>query len=332
MRFIILCFLILSGSLSGAAYALARKTPLKQDSLAVAAPHRYDSVSAHPQHMAFLDSVAQATAQHERFVADSLATMFIMPDPNRPNQLTEYLLQKVTYKSNTFWDLHFSSKAKKVGDGHARKSRDSWVIIMIAALLLYTAFLNITLGPDVKSVFESFYSKRPNHFDKEDRHISFWAFIGLFLLFALTFGLFLYQLAAYNNKYYSISGVQLFCAFSLIIISLFLFKFLVLKIIAFLFDIHHVVGEYITTLSLTYFNVAFVFLPVVVCFSLLAAQFIPYLLDLTWVLVGITFVWIYLRSSVGIISNFRFHKFYLFIYLCALEICPVLILIKVLDI
>ncbi|MES2429170.1 MAG: DUF4271 domain-containing protein, partial [Bacteroidota bacterium] len=30
--------------------------------------------------------------------------------------------------------------------------------------------------------------------------------------------------------------------------------------------------------------------------------------------------------------NFRFHKFYLFIYLCALEICPILILIKALNI
>jgi len=322
MRVFVLCFLFLLCGISGA-YA-------KQDTLGGSTPQQ-DSIAVQPRHMAFLDSVAQATALRDKFVADSLATMFLSPDPNRPNQLTQYLLKKIEYKSTTFWDPNFSSKGKKVGDGHVRKSRDPWVIAMIAALLLYTAFLNITLGPDIKSVFESFYSKRPNHFDKEDRHISFWAFIGLFLLFAVTFGLFLYQLAAYNNKYYSISGVQLFCAFSLIIIALFLLKFLVLKIIAFLFDIHHVVGEYITTLSLTYFNVAFVFLPVVVCFSLLAAQFIPYLLYLTWVLVAITFVWIYLRSSVGIISNFRFHKFYLFIYLCALEICPILILIKVLD-
>jgi len=331
MRFIALCLIFLLNGFAGV-YALPRKAFLVQDSLATSQPHHYDSIARkHPKHMAFLDSVAQATAQREHFVSDSVATMYIMPDPNRPNQLTAYLLKNAMYKGHNFLDIPFTSKKKKVGDGHPRKSRDQWVIVMLAGLLLYTAFLNISMGPDIKGVFQSFYTKRNIQFDKEERHINFWAFMGLFLLFGLTFGLFLYQLAAYNNIYYSISGVQLFCGFSLIVISLFSFKFFILKVIGFLFDIDNVVGEYITTLYLTYFNVAFVFLPVVVCFSLLAAQFIPYLLAAALVLIVIIFVWIYLRSSVGIISNFRFHKFYLFIYLCALEICPILILVKVLN-
>jgi len=187
------------------------------------------------------------------------------------------------------------------------------------------------MGADVKNVFRSFYSKRTIQMDKDDRGINAWTFIGLFILFALTFGLFLYQLAAYNSVYYSVSGARLFFALALIIISLFSFKFLILKILGFLFGIESLVTEYITTLYLTYFNIAFVFLPVVLCFSLLAVTLIPYLLGAAFVLIVIIFVWIYLRSSVSIISNFRFHKFYLFVYLCALEICPILILIKVLN-
>jgi hypothetical protein len=329
MRFIVLCFVFLLSGYSGV-HALPKRASLQQDTLAGATPAHADSAVHRPKHMAFLDSVAQATAQHEEFVSDSLANQFIMPDPNRPNQLTAYLLQNL-YKGRTFLDIPVSTGKKKVSEGHVRDSRDQWVIAMIAALLLYAAFLNIAMGPDVKSVFQSFYTKRNAQPDKDERHISFWAFIGLFLLFGSTFGLFLYQLSAYNKIYYTISGVQLFGGFTLIVISLFSFKFFVLKVIGFLFDIDGVVGEYITTLYLTYFNVAFVFLPVVVCFSLLAGQLIHYLLDLTWVLIAVIFVWIYLRSSVGIISNFRFHKFYLFIYLCALEICPILILIKVLN-
>jgi hypothetical protein len=329
MRFTILCFIFLLTWFSGV-YALPLRAGLRQDTLAINPHYRADSTARHPQHMAFLDSVAQATAQHDKFVADSLATQYIMPDPNRPNLLTAYLLQNL-YKGRTFLDIPFNTGKKHVGDGRTRNSRDQWVILMIAGLLLYAAFLNIIMGPDVKSVFQSFYTKRNIQLDKEERHISFWAFIGLYLLFGATFGLFLYQLSAYNSIYYTISGVQLFSGFTLIVISLFSFKFFILKVIGFLFDIDAVVGEYITTLYLTYFNVAFVFLPVVICFSLLAAQFIPYLLVTALVLVAIIFVWIYLRSSVGIISNFRFHKFYLFIYLCALEICPILILVKVLN-
>jgi len=324
MRFTVVCFLFLLIGLPGA-YAC---TFQQQDTLATRSYHA-DTPKVHP-HMALLDSVALATVQRQQFVGDSLATMFIMPDPNRPDQFAEYLIKNGLYKGNNFLDIPFKPK-KNLGDGHIRASRDLWTIFIIAGLLLYTALLNITMGADVKSIFSSFYSKRAVQTEKDERGINAWTFIGLFLLFALTFGLFLYQMAAYNGVYYSVSGVQLFTALSLIVISLFTFKFILLKIIGFVFDIDRLVSDYITTLYLTYFNIAFVFLPVVLCFSLLSAAFIPYLLIVAFILIVIIFVWIYLRSSVSIISNYRFHKFYLFIYLCALEICPILILIKVLN-
>jgi hypothetical protein len=326
MRLIAVYFFLLLGGMFRV-YAYSGKTPM-QDTL-TAHPKQHDTIVTH-QHMALLDSVALATSQRQQFVNDSLATMFIMPDPHRPDQLEDSIIKKVLYKGNSFLDIPYKPK-RNTGYGHIRASRDPWVIIIIAGLLLYTALLNITMGADVKSIFKSFYSKRTIQADKEERGINAWTFIGLFLLFTLTFGLFLYQLAAYNGVYYSISGIQLFFALSIIILSLFSFKFILLKIIGFLFDIDRIVSEYVTTLYLTYFNIAFVFLPVILCFSLLAAAFIPYLLVTALVLIVIIFVWIYLRSSVGIISNFRFHKFYLFIYLCALEICPILILIKVLN-
>jgi hypothetical protein len=325
MRFIAVCFFLLLITITG---VYANNKALSQDTPSKHA-QQHDTITTH-QHMALLDSVALATAQRQQFVNDSLATMFIMPDPNRPNQFQDSILKSLLYKGNGFLDIPYKPK-RNTGYGHIRASRDPWIIIIIAGLLLYTALLNITMGADVKNIFSSFYSKRTLQANKDERGINAWTFLALFLLFAFTFGLFLYQLAAYNGVYYSISGVQLFTAFSLAVISLFALKFLILKIIGFLFDIDRMVSEYITTLYLTYFNIAFVFLPVILCFSLLAAPFIPYLLATALVVIAIIFVWIYLRSSVSIISNFRFHKFYLFVYLCALEICPILILIKVLN-
>ncbi|WP_419789137.1 DUF4271 domain-containing protein [Mucilaginibacter sp. X5P1] len=287
------------------------------------------NVTRTPQHMELLDSVAMATTLRAKFVSDSLANMYVFPDSNRANQLATMLMGNL-YKGHDFLDIPFKS-GKTTGDGHIRKSRDPWILVIIVILLLYTALLNFSFGSDIKTIFQSFYAKRAAQFDKDDKQLNFRTFIGLFLLFSATFGLFLYQYASYKSVYFSYSGLQLFVALSLIVISLFAFKFLLLKVIGFLFDINRIVSEYITALYLTYFNIAFVFLPVAVCFSLMAAQFIPYLLAVALFLIVVIFVWIYLRSSVNIISNFRFHKFYLFIYLCALEICPILILIKVLN-
>jgi hypothetical protein len=280
-------------------------------------------------HLNFLDSVAQANELRQRFVEDSLAMLYVHPDPNRPNLFTK-MVQSTFYKGHTFLDIPYVSK-KKTGFGRTRPSRDPWVIAIIIALLLYTALLNFSLGSDVKNIFQPFFNKRSGQLDKDERQISTGAFIGLLVLFCLTFGLFLYMLAGYNNVYYSVSGMPLFAWLSLVIFSLTALKFLVLKIIGFLFDVNPIVSDYITTLYLTYFNIAFVFLPIVVCFSLISAALIPVLLAAGVILIVVVFVWIYLRSSAGIISNFRFHKFYLFIYLCALEICPVLVLIKALN-
>lgn len=218
-------------------------------------------------------------------------------------------------------------------EGHNRPSRDPWVIVLIIAMLLYTAILNLALGKDVSNVFASFYSKRVLSIaGKEESPVSSWAFLGLFLLFCATFGLFLYQLAAYKGVYYKIAGSGLFTFLTIVIIVLFSLKFLILKFLGFVFDINKLVTEYLNILHLTYFNIAFVFLPVVICFSLLGAQYIPVLLTVTLIIIIVIFIWQYIRSSVNIISTFRFHKFYLFTYLCALEICPVLILIKALNI
>jgi hypothetical protein len=323
MRFIVICFLfVVTGCLAG--YA-------QEDTTVRPAPRII--TPAQPGSMQVLDSVILATAARKKFVEDSLAFQYIKyPDNTVSKEVAQQYLREHLYQGKGFLDIPFKSKST-LRNGHTRQTRDQWIIIIIIGLVLYAALLNIIFNKNIKNVFLSFYSKRALvQAGKDDAQINFWAFIGLFLLFGLTFGLFLYQLASYKSIYYSVSGFRLFTSFVLVILLLFAIKFLVLKFVGFIFDIQKLVTEYVSVLYLTYFNIAFVFLPVTVCFSLLAAQFIPILLAIAIVLIVIIFTWLYLRSSVNIISNFRFHKFYLFIYLCALEICPILILIKALNI
>jgi hypothetical protein len=276
------------------------------------------------------DSVAKEN--REQFIADSLALKFLRPDSARENQFIRKIFKDNL--SNNYSFAYIPVKPKGVlKSGEVRTAREQWVIAAIIGLLMYIALLNLFLNKDIKRVIQSFYDKHAlSQVDKEGGLINSWAFIGLFILFSLAFGLVLYQVTVYYNVAYDISGFQLFITLSLVISLLFTFKFLVLKFIGFVFDMNRLVSQYIAILNLTYFNIAFVLVSVAVCFSLLASQFIPWLLLFTVILIAIIFAWQYLRNSVNIISNFRFHKFYLFLYLCALEICPILILIKALNI
>lgn len=291
---------------------------------------RHQEVAQVP--LTVLDSVVLATQIRQKQIADSLALRYIRyPDASFVSQADTAFLKKHLYQGRNFLDLPYHPKSS-AQFGRVRPSRDQWILFTMIGLLLYTALLNLIWNDEIKIVVQSFYLKRTlAKAGKEERRVSTGAFIGLFILFGLTFGFLLCQLAGYKNVYYSFSGFALFLWLSAVVVVLFAAKFLVLKAIAFIFDVHRAVNEYIVLLYTTYINAAFVFLPVTLCFCLLAAAYIHFLLVAVFILLGGVFAWLYLRSTVTIISNFRFHKFYLIVYLCALEICPVLILIKALK-
>jgi hypothetical protein len=312
---------------------LSLRTYAQQDSSGSKGSDTIKSNTKSNARLPFLDSVAQAMQAHDQFVQDSLASQYIRPaDSLRHDQLIDTLLKKYLYTGRNFLDIRVKSKSL-LKEGSGRTARDQWVLVIIIGLLLYMAVLNRIMSKDIESVWSSFYSKRVlNQVSKEDNLINSWTFVALFLLFCLTFGLFLYQFSAYQHVYYRISGFPLFISLTLIILVLFAVKFFVVKFLGFVFNINKLLSEYLLVSYLTYFNIAFVFLPVAVCFSLLTDQLIPYILWIAYGLIAAIFVWQYLRGSVEIISNILFHKFYLIVYLCALEICPILILIKALNI
>ncbi len=316
MRLIFFCFLITT-TFCYAAYAA-------QDTTAAAV----QSFRYRP------DSASIANQNRQQFIADSIAMVFLKPNAGREDQFLSQLLKEDVF--SVYALAHISNKSKHIlRTGQLRQPRDPWIIAVIIGLLIYTALLNLFLSADIRSVMQTFYNKRAvAPIDKEGGVVNSWAFIGLFLLFSMSSALVLSQLSSYFHYHvsYAVGGFQLFVSLSLIIGLLFAVKFVLLKFIGFIFDVGKHVGQYITILNLTYFNIAFVLLFVAVCFSLLASRFVPYLLSFTILSIAVIFAWQYLRNSVNIISNFRFHKFYLFIYLCALEICPVLILIKALNI
>jgi hypothetical protein len=324
MRFIVVCVLMMLISLGACAQQDSSATQISDTSLNQA---QHDKVP-------FLDSVAMAMQQHEQFAQDSLATLYIRPaDSNRHNQLIDTLLKQTLYTGTNFLDIQQHSKSL-LKEGSTRQSRDPWILGIILVMLIYAAILNRAMSKDVQSLWMAFYSKRVlSQVSKEEGVINSWTFAALFLLFASTFGLFLYQYSVYTHVYYTrFSGFQLFLTLTFIILGLFAVKFVIVKFIGFVFGIGKLVSEYLSVSYLTYFNIGFVFLPVCLCFSLLPDTMIRYVLLLAYIIIGALFVWQYLRGSVEIISNILFYKFYLIVYLCALEICPILILIKTLNI
>lgn len=268
-----------------------------------------------------------------KFKSDSMARFFIArPDSSRKNQFTESVIKANLYTGYAFLDMHYQPAKNKVQQGKMRHFRSGWMLAVILVLLLYLAVLNRFMGKSISDIIESFYSQRLlSQFTKEENLLNSWAFILLFLLFGATIGLLFYQITSYYNHNYAEDGWQLYLGFTFAAIIFFILKIVVLRVLGLIFNIRNLVKEYISILYLTYFNVTFISLPLVVCFGLIADSFKPLLLLVCGVLLLVVLFWQYIRSSINILSVYRFSKVYLFIYLCALEFCPVLILIKALK-
>lgn len=265
--------------------------------------------------------------------SDSLTRFFITPpDSSRKNQFTDSLLKTNLYSGYAFLDIHAKAVKTKVQSGKTRNFKNSWMLAVMLGLLLYLAVLNRFLNKAISDIVSSFYSKRMlSQFSKEENLINSWSFIFLFLLFGATVGLLFYQVISYQDQSYIDDGWQLYLGFTFAVIIFFILKIVVLRLLGLIFNIRHLVKEYISVLYLTYFNLTFICLPLVICFGLIADSLKPLVLLVFGLLILVVLFWQYIRSSINILSVYRFSKVYLFIYLCALEFCPILILVKALK-
>lgn len=295
-----------------------------------AAPRNYYADSAA---RARRDSV-RAAKDSIRRVNDSLSLVWTRAgDPQRANQFVDSLV-----RLNTVTALDFRAHARKfpVGVsrydlGRPRPRGEVWIPAFILLLLIFFAVLRRVYAKDILLIFQSFISNRVlAQVSKESRLFSSWPFVLLYILFGFTIGMVLYLSAGYFQLAYMYSGFQLLCILSGGVIVLFGLKILLVKVVGFLFDVTRLTNEYSSVLFLSYFHAAILYLPLIVAFSLTPQKYASVYIYIALALIVLVFFFQLIRGGTNILSTNRFPKVYLMIYLCALEVCPILILIKAL--
>jgi len=267
-------------------------------------------------------------------LGDSLSMVWIKrPDPNRPNQFIDSLVELYSVKNLNFqdWTQRFPKKVERYDRGKPRANGELWVIAFVFTLLFCFALLKNAFSKELLAIIQSFYSNRIlGQINKEEKFFKSWPFIFLYLLFGFTIGMVLYQCGKYFQLSYDYSGFNWFLRLSIIVICLFTAKIILLRVLGFLLDAAKIVKEYVSILILSYFNAALLFLPMVIAFCLTPARYAPVYIYLSIILIACIFFFQFLRAATNILSGHRFPIIYLIFYLCALEVCPLLILIKVL--
>ena len=298
-----------------------KKTPIFKDSLSyVLYRAKKDSIKQ------YQDSI--------KAIGDSLSMVWLKPpDINRPNKFIDSLIEVYKVKNLDFsaWAKKFPKKVERYDQGKPRPKGELWIVGFVFILLFFFALLKNAFSKELFAIIQAFYSNRVlGQINKEEKFFNSWPFIFLYLLFGFTIGMFLYQCGKYFQLSYNYNGFGWFMRLSIIVIVLFTAKIVLLRVLGFLLDAGKIVKEYVSILILSYFNAALVFLPIVIAFCLTPARFAPIYIYLSLIIITGIFFFQFLRAAINILSNYRFPKIYLIFYLCALEICPILILIKAL--
>lgn len=209
-----------------------------------------------------------------------------------------------------------------------------WILLVILFVLLSISWLKAFHYKKLKQYFSIFFKERiTGQVLREEKPFSEKASVQLFVSGLLSLSLFLFQIVSSNHlKFidYSQESGLLYLKILGLLAVLFGVKILSLKITGHLFMLQKMATEYIYTVLL-FFNI----LGVLIVPLIIGMQYMPLNNSISFiyagaVLTGLIFIYGLYRGVIIGAGNSTVSNFYLFIYLCTLEILPLLVVFKVL--
>jgi hypothetical protein len=204
---------------------------------------------------------------------------------------------------------------------------------LIASILFFSYILFVWLyfsnRKRLNQIIRGLYVGRyANQFAREGVSIGNRLVIFLSALFVLTLSLFVCQTAHYYGFLESQSPLSLFFITAIIILSIYSVKLVVIKFAGFLFETQKEIREYTVSIFLFCNTVGLFMLPIVICLAFFK-QVNPLIFIYSgFSLISILFLTRLVRGLIIGLDSARVSKFYLFLYLCTLEIVPLVILSK----
>lgn len=210
----------------------------------------------------------------------------------------------------------------------------SWVMIIIVLSLmlmgyLYSAFHSrfITF---VKAVFMSRFSVQAS---REERSLSHPVSLLLSLNFLLTASLFMLQLFSSGVVFHSQIEFSFLSFFiiAMLILCIYLIKLLFLRIFAFIIDKQEAIAEYNFIIFLTNQFLGIILLPAIIFIAYGPKTITNEIVFLGAALFIATFFLRIGKGVAAVLNRGEATLFYLILYLCTLEILPILIGVKLFE-
>ena len=207
-----------------------------------------------------------------------------------------------------------------------------WTLVIILSTLVLFGIINTLYNKRLRLLFNAITNIRyVNQIIREENALSQRASIFLSILFILSFTLFAFKL----HNYYQLNLIKKsgFLGYFILLWYMFLFYFLKIiihRILGVIFKIEKETNEYIFNLFLFNQFIGLAFIPIIVCLVFYPMTSPGNIYFFGFCLLILSFLY---RTARGIRvagGNSGIAKSYLFMYLCTLEILPLLVITRVL--
>lgn len=204
----------------------------------------------------------------------------------------------------------------------------------LVAIILFVSFaafvwLYVSNAKKLNQLVKGFYVNRTGGQPARDEY-SASNRVGflLSLLFLFTIPLFLGQAVEYWGIDLRMSRIAMYSTIAVGLALMYLVKYITIRLSGFIFKVSKEAQEYATAMLIFVNMLGLFMLPVVICL-----EFVKQVSPLVFIYTGAFFIagFLCMRLLRGIVIGFssnRVSKFYLFLYLCTLEIVPFVILVK----
>jgi hypothetical protein len=227
--------------------------------------------------------------------------------------------------------LHYLEKDESPSSINPPEVFPGWALYIVIFSFLALTLLKMAYTRFMEPILNAVIShKETLHLYSNRNSITQNTFFVLHTLFALNTGLFFFLTLKYFNSLPDFKEFSLVILFSAAVYFLYQFKYFNLYLLGFFFNQVKAFAEYIHSISIFNKFLGIILIPVMAGMLIVNEHFAIYFIYAGLGFISLLFVVRVIRGA-GIILEKGFSVFYLFLYLCALEILPLLIVYKLLE-
>jgi len=226
---------------------------------------------------------------------------------------------------------NFYGKGVLITEQLKKGSRDESMFYFLCLLLFYYGFIRIAFLKYLDNLNTLFLRVTMRHQQIRDQVLqSPLPSLFLNILFVISTGLFLSFVADYYNIVPGMNRWLLLFYCCVLLATIYLGKFILLKMVGWMFNIRSATDTYIFIVFLVNKMLGIYLLPALLFMAFAKGQFLTVLMTLTYFFIVILFIYRFIIAYRPVRNEIKLSRFHFFIYLCAFEIAPLLLIYKVL--